>query len=270
MKKRSEPEKNMAGSPIPKIIGMIHLLPLPGSPLYEGSMDAVVDRATEDCLTYGKFGIDAAMVENFGDVPFSRSEVPPVTVSSMTRVVTRLREVSPGMQLGVNVLRNDSISAISIAAATGAKFIRVNVFVGAVLTDQGIIEGKAFETIRLRRSLGADVKVLADVDVKHSTTIAGYGTGMQTADAVERGLADAVIVSGKRTGSPVEMELLADLRNDFPAVRILVGSGANARNVEKLLKHADGVIVGTSVKKGGITSNPIDENLLEKFLKAAI
>jgi len=254
---------------ISKIIGVIHLLPLPGSPRFGGSFDAVVERAFNDCGTYSKHGVDAAIIENFGDNPFYADKVPSVTVASMTRVAVELKKKFPEVHFGINVLRNDAASALSIATIADAEFVRVNVHVGAVISDQGIIHGKANETLRLKRNLNSDVKIFADVEVKHAATIGNYDIKMQAADALERGLADAIIVSGRRTGNPVDMKRLREIRKEFPDAKIIIGSGANSRNIKELLKTADSVIVGTSVKVDGITSNPVDGKLLKEFMAAA-
>ncbi len=253
---------------VPRIIGVVHLLPLPGSPGFNGSMDAILDRALNDCRLYEAGGVDGVIVENFGDAPFAPGRVQAVTVSAMTHVASALRRDFPKIRFGINVLRNDAESAISIATVVGAGFVRVNVHVGAVVADQGIIQGKAYETMRLRKNLSADVKLFADVGVKHSAQIGEYGLEQQAADALERGLADAIILTGSRTGVAVDMEELRTLRRKFKSAPIIIGSGANPKNVRQLFKYADGVIVGTAVKKDRVTSNPVDEKLLREFVKA--
>lgn len=253
---------------IPRVIGVVHLLPLPGSPGFGGSLQEIIGRAVEDCGSYKDGDIDGVIIENFGDVPFSPGRVEPVTVSAMTRVAVLLRSQFPSIHFGVNVLRCDAESALSIASVTGAEFIRVNVHVGAVVADQGIIQGKAYETVRLRKNLASDVLILADIDVKHSVQIGDYDIKAQAADALERGLADAIVVSGSRTGQAVDMEQLRQLRRELKEAKIVVGSGATSRNVKILLKYADSVIVGTSVKKDGKTVNPVDSKRLKDFMKA--
>lgn len=254
---------------IPRIIGVVHLLPLPGSPGFAGSLDGVIVRAIEDGKAYRDGGVDGVIVENFGDVPFSAGQVHPVTVAAITRAAVELKREFSEMHFGINVLRNDAESALSIAHVTGAEFIRVNVHVGAVVADQGIIQGKAYETLRLRKSLDSGVQILADIDVKHSAQIGAYDIMVQAADAMERGLADAIVVSGSRTGVAVDTEQLRKLRRGFPGAKIVIGSGANSRNVKLLFKYADSIIVGTSVKKEGKTSNPVDPKRLKEFVKAA-
>lgn len=251
---------------IPTVIGVVHLLPLPGSPRFGGSLDEVIDRSILDCSLYSKHGLKGAIIENFGDNPFTAGKVDPVTVASMTRVAIVLKEKFPDLVLGINVLRNDAESALSIATVVGADFIRVNVHVGAVVADQGVIQGKAYDTLRLKKNLNASVRIFADVEVKHAAAIGRYDIEMQAADALERGLADAIIISGARTGKPVDMKQLRTLRKLFPDGKIIIGSGANSRNARQLLKIADSIIIGTAVKFEGVTSNPVDENLLKEFV----
>ena len=254
---------------IPRLIGVVHLLPLPGSPGYAGSFDEIISRSLNDCKAYLEGGIDGLIVENFGDVPFTGGSVPPIVIASMTRLTAEMKRHFPEVHFGVNVLRNDAESALSIAYAVGAEFIRVNVHIGAVVADQGIIQGKAYDTLRLRKNLGSGIRILADVSVKHSAQIGAYGIETQAADALERGLADAIVVSGSRTGEAVNMKELKLLRSSFPNARIVIGSGADGRNVKALLKYADSVIIGTSVKVGGVTSNPVDPKRLKDFVRAA-
>lgn len=232
-------------------------------------MQEIIGRAVEDCGAYAAGGVQGIMVENFGDAPFTSGRVEAVTVSAMTRVAVALRTEFPSLHFGINVLRNDAESALSVAYVVGAEFIRVNVHVGAVVADQGIIEGKAYETLRLRRNLASDIQILADIDVKHSAQIGDYSINVQAADALERGLADAIVLSGLRTGQAVDMEQLRRLRREFKDAKIVIGSGADSRNVKLLLKYADAVIVGTSVKKDGKTSNPVDLKRLKEFVRAA-
>jgi uncharacterized protein len=254
---------------IPRIIGVVHLLPLPGSPGFKGPLDLIVDRAVQDCKSYVDGGLDGIIVENFGDVPFSAGPVHPVTVAGITRAAAELKKQFPAIHFGINVLRNDAESALSIAYVTGAEFIRVNVHVGAVVADQGIIQGKAYETLRLKKSLDSEIEILADIDVKHSAQIGSYDIRIQAADALERGLADAIVISGPRTGQAVDIKQLRELRREFATAKIVIGSGADSRNVKELLKYADSIIVGTSVKTGGKTSNPVDPKRLKDFMRAA-
>jgi uncharacterized protein len=150
------------------VIGMVHLEPLPGSPRWAGSMHEVSRAALADAQALAEGGVHALLVENFGDVPFSPGRVDAACVAAMAAVATQIRR-AVSLPLGINALRTDALSALAVAAAVGARFIRVNVHTGAVVTDQGIVASGAHDTLRYRRLLGVDVALLADVQTKHAT-----------------------------------------------------------------------------------------------------
>jgi membrane complex biogenesis BtpA family protein len=173
---------------------------------------------------------------------------------------------------GVNVLRNDAAAALAIAAAAGGDFLRVNVHSGTRATDQGLLEGRAHETLRLRQELDADVAILADVAVKHSAPVADRDLAAVVEDTVHRGLADGLVVSGPATGEPADADALAavlDARDDVaPDVPVLVGSGVGPETVADLLALADGAIVGTSLKVHGETAKPVDPERVDDLVTA--
>ena len=241
-----------------RLLGMVHLKPLPGSPHYDGRLDACLDAALTDATALAEGGADGVIVENFHDVPFRRGRVDAVTVAAMTRICAELRDRLE-CPIGVNVLRNDAEAALAVAVAAGAEFIRINVHMGVMATDQGIIEGRADETLRLRRLMAAEhVRIFADVLVKHAQPLASLTIEQAVDDLVRRGLADAVIVSGPSTGretAPRDVELAVQAARGVP---VYVGSGVTYENVERVLPPAAGVIVGTSLKRDGSARNPID------------
>ena len=208
----------------PTLVGVVHLAPLPGAPRFAGSMHDVLERAAADAQALASGGCDALVVENFGDVPFFAQRVPPETVAAIARAVERVSAVASGRPVGVNVLRNDARAAIGICAATGASFVRVNVHTGAAATDQGIVEGRAAETLRERARLAPGVKLLADVHVKHARPLDAQSIGQAARDAVRRGLADALIVTGDATGHPPSAALLREVR-EAESAPLFVGSG---------------------------------------------
>jgi len=250
------------------LVGMVHLGPLPGSPGFAGDLDGVVEAAVTDAITLAAAGFDAVLIENFGDAPFFADDVPDATVAAITRAAT---EVSRAVDLpvGINVLRNDAIAAVSIAAAVSASFVRVNVLTGAMTTDQGPIVGKAAEVARLRIALGVDLEVAADVMVKHAVPPPGLTLAAAARDTWERGGADALILSGDSTGDSADPAQLRALRTAVPDAPILIGSGANVETVAALLEIADGVIVGTSVKVDGAATAPVDAARAAAFVAAA-
>lgn len=248
-------------------IGMVHLLPLPGSPTWAGEMSMVLQRALADAQALEEGGVDGIIVENFGDVPFGKGRVEAHTVAAMTMVVSAVRQ-AVDVPVGVNVLRNDSKSALAIASVTDCQFVRANVHVGAMVTDQGIVEGQAYETMRYRQVLGSVAKVFADVLVKHAFPLGQQSLEHVARDTAYRGLADAIIVTGSGTGQPTEMEDLVRVKETVPDIPVLVGSGVEQENVARFLSVADGVIVGTSLKEGRLTTNPVDKARVERLVAA--
>jgi membrane complex biogenesis BtpA family protein len=217
-------------------------------------------RAVADAEALVDGGVDAVLVENFGDAPFYPDDVPKHTVADVS-VATRAVVESVSVPVGVNVLRNDATAAMAAAAAAGGSFVRVNVHTGTSVTDQGVIEGRAFETMRLRDRIDADVAVLADVDVKHASPLGDRPLEERVRDVVERGLADGVVVSGAGTGEPTAMETVASVRGVLadvdPSIPVFVGSGVRAETVSETLAVADGVVVGTACKVDGETTNAV-------------
>lgn len=249
------------------IIGVVHLLPLPTSPRWGGSLKAVFDRAEQEATALAAGGVDGIIVENFFDAPFPKDQVDPAVVSAMTLVVHRLQNMVT-LPIGLNVLRNDAQSAIAIAACVQAQFIRVNVWTGIMATDQGLIEGRAHELLRYRRELGSDVKILADVLVKHARPLGSPNLTTAVQDTIERGLADAVILSGWATGSPPSLEDLELASAAAAGTPVFIGSGANWENIPQLMQATDGVIVSSSLKRQGKREQPIDPIRVSRFVDA--
>lgn len=256
-------------TPIPRLVGMIHLLPLPGSPSYGGSMGQVIETALSDADQLTNAGFPALMIENFGDIPFFADSAPAETIASMTIAVAEVGSKTDAV-IGVNVLRNDVLAALGIATATGARFVRVNVLIGMMYTDQGPIAGKAAEVLRKRSTLAPDVEIWADVMVKHAAAPHGIDARQAAGDTVERGLADAVIVSGSGTGAEPDIHEANIVKAAVPpTTRVVVGSGANVGNLSKLLNIADTVIVGSSIKVDGDANKRVDPIRAARFAQVA-
>jgi membrane complex biogenesis BtpA family protein len=255
----------------PPLFGMVHLPPLPGAPQESPTREDLRARAVRDARTLAKNGMDGVIIENFGDAPFYPDEVPTHTTTELTAIA---KEVSEAIEIpfGINVLRNDAQTALAIAAACGGVCIRVNVHTGVQWTDQGLIEGNAHETIRLREQLDADVAVFADVDVKHATAPGDRNLRTVAEETIDRGHADALVVSGPATGETVDETILSsvlDGRDDASrSVPVVLGSGVTPENVSALLTDADGAIVGTALKKDGKTTNPVDSQRVSKLVSA--
>ena len=240
------------------LIGVVHLLPLPGSPRWSGNLERLIKLAVADATTYERGGAHAVFVENFGDIPFTRGSVGPETVAAMSAAGRAIR-AAVKLPIGFNVLRNDARAALALCAACGGSFVRVNVHSGAMVTDQGIIEGNAFETLRFRATVCPEARIFADVHVKHASPLGNISIEIAARDTVERALADALIVSGTGTGEAAEVSDVKRVRAACPSAKIFLGSGVTIRNVEDYCADADGFIVGTSLKRGGNVANPVDE-----------
>lgn len=258
--------KQLFKTPNP-IIGVVHLLPLPTSPRWGGSLKTVIERAEREATALASGGVDGIIVENFFDAPFTKGPVDPAVVSAMTLIVDRLMNLVT-VPIGINVLRNDALSGLAIASCVGASFIRVNVLTGVMATDQGLIEGQAHQLLRYRRELGSDVKILADVLVKHARPLGSPNLTTAVQETIERGLADGVILSGWATGNPPSFE---DLELAIAAAKgtpVFIGSGANWENISTLMQAANGVIVCSSLKRHGQLEQPIDPIRVSQFVEA--
>ena len=250
------------------LIGVIHLLPTPGAPGYgEDGMTDLLVQALADAQAYVAGGIDRLIVENYHDAPFFKEGVSPATIAAITRAVDCVRALGGVEEVGVNVLRNDAAAALGIAAATRSDFIRVNVHTGVMFTDQGLVEGKAAETVRMRAALAPECKIFADVHVKHATSIAGERIEDAARDAVHRGRADGLIVSGVATGSAPDKERVERVRDAVgPDVPIMIGSGFALDTARSLLAFADVAIVGTAAKRDGRVENGVDAERVKELV----
>ena len=227
-------------------------------------MAQVIGRAEEEADILEQGGVNGIIVENFGDVPFRTGRLDPETIAGMTVAVERVKNVV-SVPVGINMLRNDALSALGIAAVTGARFIRVNVHYGVMAAEEGLIEGEAYRTMRRRRALGADVKVLADVLVKHAVPLGPVDLGLMAKETVQRGLADGLIVSGAATGQETASSDVSVVRRAVPDGLVLVGSGVTEDNIRRVLEHSDGAIIGTSLKEDGVVANRVDPERVRRM-----
>jgi membrane complex biogenesis protein, BtpA family len=248
------------------VFGMVHLRPLPGSPAYNGSFSEVIDAALADAVAIRDGGAQGMVFENFGDRPFRKNTSDPETIAAMTWVIAAvLREVN--LPFGVNVLRNDALSALGIAAATRAAFIRVNILTGAMLTDQGIIEGPAADLMRRRVVLGPQIAVFADHMVKHAVPLAQVEPLQSARDLRLRGMADAIIVTGSETGKAAPPRRITELQTALGDTPLIAGSGVTSASASSF-SDADAIIVGTSLKRGASVAAPVSRGRVEEIVAA--
>jgi uncharacterized protein len=256
---------------VPKpIIGTVHVAPLPGAPRYDGtSLRDIATRAIEDARTYVEGGVDVLLIENAGDVPYRRPElVGPETVAGLTAVGVAVRDALPEVPMGVIVVAHAVQQSIAIAKAIGGSFIRANQWVNAYIANEGYIEGAAAEALRYRAAIGArDIKVLADVHVKHgSHAIVGDLPISQLTHDVETFEADVLIATGHHTGDPTRVEEVEAIKSSASR-SVLVGSGLDASNAKQLLGVADGAIVGSAMKHDGVWWERVDPARVDAIMR---
>jgi len=259
------------------LVGMVHLLPLPSGPGSSPGFEAVLERAEQDALTLVDGGIRSVLVENFGDAPFCSGRVPPHVVAMMAVIVRRIRRtVGDGVWIGVNVLRNDSRAAIAVAAAGNAQFIRVNVHTGSSWTDQGLLQGDAYQTLCYRSALGVEprehsrtgVQLFADVFVKHGSPAGARALAEVARDTALRGRADGLIVTGDTTGARVDLDQLSAVVDAVPGVPVLAGSGGTPDTVAAIREQCAGAIVGTFLHEGGDLTAPVSRDRVRRLVLA--
>lgn len=251
------------------VVGVVHLLPLPGGPRPSPGFAEVRARALADAEALARGGAHGAIVENFGDAPFSAGAVDPHVVAFVAALAWELRAMHPGLALGVNLLRNDARAAVGVAAATGASFVRVNVHVGAMVTDQGLLQGDAHHTLRYRRELGVPVGIAADVLVKHAVPLGPAEIGTVAADTFRRGGADVLIVTGEGTGRPADPARAEAVRRAVPEAPLWIGSGVDHGTLPSWRGLASGAIVGTALHHDGRITEPLDEDRVRAMVSLA-
>lgn len=242
------------------LLGVVHLGALPSAARHQ-SMQAVLDLAVADAVAYADAGFDGLVIENFGDAPFRRGTVDdPVTPdvpAAIAVAADRVKERT-GLPVAINCLRNDGMAALGVAAAVQAQWVRVNVLTGAYVTDQGIIAGDAAKLAAYRRQLHLDTFLLADFMVKHAKPLVDFDLATGARDLAERSGADGLVLSGARTGQPVDLALVARVREAVGEFPIWIGSGLDPDNAKELWHRCDGAIVGTWCKQGGKAGNAVD------------
>ncbi|MCA0295529.1 MAG: BtpA/SgcQ family protein [Actinobacteria bacterium] len=243
------------------LIGMLHLLPLPGTPHYDPrvGVTGLIDRAKNEAAALLDAGFDGLILENGWDIPFVKpSDLGPETPAVMAVVLAELRREFD-VPFGVNVLANAAAVSLAVAQAAGGSFVRANQWANAYVANEGFLEGKAGQVLRYRHNLGADaISVWADVHVKlgaHAIT-ADRSIADQTRDAAWFD-ADAVIVTGTRLGSEPTQDELVEIR-EATSLALVLGSGVRSDNLAALAAHTDGAIIGSSIKAGGVWHGPID------------
>lgn len=251
------------------LIGTIHCLAFPGAPRYENQpIDEIVRHAVEEAIAYEKGGIDGVIVENAWDIPFSRpDDIGYETVATMSVVAEAVRQ-AVDLPIGINLLANAAVPSLAVAKATQAAFIRVNQWVNGYVANEGFIQGESAKAMRYRSFLRAqNVKIFADVHVKHGAhaIVADRPVSEQASDA-EFFDADVTIATGHRTGDATPVEEIEAVRAGT-YLPVIIGSGLAVDNAERLMRVADGAIVGSSLKEGGVWWGRVDVDRVKALVE---
>jgi len=251
------------------LVGMVHLLPLPGSPGWRGSMAEIEDRALSDARALKEGGADAVLIENMADLPYLNGRVDPETVAAFAVAAKGVVREAAGLPCGAQILAGANREALGVAIATGLSFIRAEGFAYGHVADEGWIQASAGTLLRARAALRSEVKIWADVKKKHSAhaVTADVPIGEFAHGTLFCG-ADAVIVTGVATGKPASLEHVREVREAVEDAPVVVGSGVDPAQAKALAALCDAVIVGTWIKEGGDWRNPVEKARVAQ-LKAA-
>jgi uncharacterized protein len=250
------------------LIGMVHVQALPGTPRSKMGVEEVAERAAGEAALLVGAGFDAVIIENMHDTPYVAGRQGAEVVAVMTRVGMAVKAAAGKAVLGVQVLACGNKEAIAIALAIGAQFVRVENFVFAHVADEGLLAtAEAGELLRYRKMIGAEhIRVFADVKKKHASHVITADVDIgEAAEAATFFGADGVVVTGTATGRPVDSEELALVRG-ATKLPVLVGSGVTPESARDLLQHADGLIVGSWYKRGGVWSNAPDASRCKRLV----
>lgn len=251
----------------PAVLAMIHVRALPGTPMYDGNTSQILNQALAEARIYREAGVDGIILENMHDTPYLKGGVGPEITAWMTRVATAVKAES-GLPCGVQVLAGANREAMAVAQAAGLDFVRVEGFVFGHIADEGWMEANAGELLRYRKKIGAEqVRILADIKKKHSAHAVTADVDLvETAKAASFFRTDGVIITGSSTAMPTDGDAVRAVQR---AVRmpVLVGSGVTAENVAEYA-HADGLIVGSWLKRDGYWENEVDPERVKALMKA--
>ncbi len=252
------------------IIAMIHTGPSPGVPGFI-CVDSAVERAVAEAEVYQRSGVDGIIIENMRDFPcVPEREMGPEVAAFMTRVAYAVKRRLRYIPVGIQVLFHASKTALAVAQAANCDFIRAEAWTHAHVADKGIAEANAGSVIRYRHQIGADrIPVFADIKKKHASH--AWTADLSLSDiarSMELHRADAIIVTGIHTGSLPEPEDLHSVRAET-GLPILVGSGVTAQNLGRLFPLADGFIIGSAFKEGGLWHAPVSEKHVDEILAIA-
>lgn len=252
------------------LIGMVHVAALPGTPRNTLGVSAIVRRAVEEAKLLAGAGFDAVLIENMHDVPYLRKDVGPEIVAAMTSIAAAVRQSVP-CPVGVQILAGANREALAVAHTVGGHFIRAENFVFSAVADEGLFaDADAGPLLRYRKAISAEgIRILADVKKKHAAhAITADINLVEAARAAEFFGADAIVLTGSRTGDPVQPTDVEAVRVEVD-LPIVIGSGVTPDNIASMFAHADALIVGSWYKQGGKWDREPDVTRVRQLAAAA-
>jgi len=249
------------------IIAMVHLRALPGRPQHDraAGLQPIIDSAARDVQALQEAGVDGLLFCNEADLPYQLT-VDHAAVAAMAAVIAELkREIS--LPFGVNLVW-DPTASLAVARATGASFIR-EVFTGVYESDLGLMRPDFGAIGAYRADIGAQsVALFANITPEFASSVGHRTLEQRARSAIYLGV-DALLVSGAITGEPTDLKQLCQVKAAVPGTAVLANTGVTAETVGEVLDRADGAIVGTALKTGGVTWNPVDPARAAQFMTAA-
>ncbi len=241
-----------------KFIAVIHVQALPGTPRHQLSPDQIIGQAVKEAEIFLQAGVDELIIENMHDRPYLKREVGPEVIAMMTRVGLAVKAVAP-LPVGIQILAGANKASLAVAQAAGLDYIRAEGFVFGHVADEGYIDSDAGELLRYRRQIGADhIQIFTDIKKKHSAHAITADVSLEeTAHAAEFFLSDGLIVTGAATGQAASLEEVKAVKETVN-IPVFVGSGITDQNIKAFAAVADGLIVGSYLKKDGHWANEVD------------
>ncbi len=250
-----------------RIIAMIHIQALPGTPKYAGSFRTIIETALEEAKIYSDAGVDSIMIENMHDVPYLKREVGHEISTAMAIIACEIKR-AVNLPVGLQILAGANKAAIAAAYSAGIDYVRSEGFVFGHVADEGFFESDAGELLRYRKNIGAEeIQIFTDIKKKHSShSITADTSIVETAKGAEFFMTDGVIITGSATGEEASIVDIVEVKKNVNCP-VLIGSGITDQNIEKYINLADGFIVGSFFKSDGYWANGVDEKRVRKFMK---
>ncbi len=237
------------------ILGLIHLVPLPGTPHYEpGNVERALEKALFDAHALHDGGADGGLIQPTDRTYPVGEEVDPARLAAFASIVSAVRKDLPStFELGVQILWNATRASLGVAFACGASFVRSANFIGSSHSLYGPVHSDPVRFLNYVNQLGAhDVSLVAEIQSMHYKSLENTSLAKLAETAYRTG-AHAVEIAEPDQAKCLEM--VSEIREAVPDLPIMLGGHTNHANAEVLLSAADGAFVGTCFQPEGWGTN---------------